>query len=298
MPVHEAQFDTWSHQGSVTQSSTTYAAVKACLESRATAYATKDYAVFLQGSYGNDTNIYAESDVDIVIRLDSTYHYNIDSLSSEEKNTFHTNTGGPATYSFADFKRDVTTALMECYADDVAVGKKAVTIASSANRRKADVIVTTEFRRYRSYSIYRTDDYVSGICFFTYGSERVVNYPRQHSANVTAKHQATNSWYKPAVRILKNMRSCMEAEGRITPGLAPSYFLEGLLYNVPNGEFGGSYERTIVAAVNWILGADRSQFACANEEYYLLRAVPHVCWNPSDCDAFLAALVTFWDDWH
>ena len=33
-------------------------------------YADKNLKVFLQGSYGNDMNIYAESDVDIVIRLD------------------------------------------------------------------------------------------------------------------------------------------------------------------------------------------------------------------------------------
>jgi hypothetical protein len=34
------------------------------------AYAGKNYRVFLQGSYGNDTNIYAEGDVDMVLVLD------------------------------------------------------------------------------------------------------------------------------------------------------------------------------------------------------------------------------------
>lgn len=32
-----------------------------------------NFKVFLQGSYGNDTNIYAESDVDIAIRLDNCF---------------------------------------------------------------------------------------------------------------------------------------------------------------------------------------------------------------------------------
>jgi hypothetical protein len=32
--------------------------------------------------------------------------------------------------------------------------------------------------------------------------------------------------------------------GAIEDGVAPSYFLEGLLYNVPNDNFGSSYEDT------------------------------------------------------
>jgi hypothetical protein len=31
-------------------------------------------------------------------------------------------------------------------------------------------------------------------------------------------------------------------------GIAPSYFLEGVLYNVPNDKFGSSYEDRFVAA--------------------------------------------------
>src|SRR5690606_967984 len=70
MPIPESQLETWSHQGSITQSSSTYNTIKSVLEDSATPYAGRNFKVFLQGSYGNDTNIYAESDVDIVIRLD------------------------------------------------------------------------------------------------------------------------------------------------------------------------------------------------------------------------------------
>ena len=70
MPIPESQLETWSHQGSITQSSSTYNTIKSVLEGSTTPYAGRNFKVFLQGSYGNDTNIYAESDVDIVIRLD------------------------------------------------------------------------------------------------------------------------------------------------------------------------------------------------------------------------------------
>jgi tRNA nucleotidyltransferase (CCA-adding enzyme) len=73
MAIPEAQLQTWSHQGAIAGSSSTYATVKNVLEAATTPYAAKRYKVFLQGSYGNDTNIYSESDVDIVIRLDTPF---------------------------------------------------------------------------------------------------------------------------------------------------------------------------------------------------------------------------------
>jgi hypothetical protein len=67
LAIPESQLETWSHQGAIVGSRTTYATIKNLLESAATPYAGKLFKVFLQGSYGNDTNIFTESDVDIVI---------------------------------------------------------------------------------------------------------------------------------------------------------------------------------------------------------------------------------------
>lgn len=54
------------------------------------------------------------------------------------------------------------------------------------------------------------------------------------------------------VRVLKNLRSKLVADGDLKAGLAPSYYLEGLLYNVPNEKFGNSYADCFVNAMNWI----------------------------------------------
>src|SRR5580692_3469167 len=103
MAIPESQLEIWSHQGSTPQSRDTYATVKRALEAVSTKYAGKSYEVFLQGSYGNDTNIYAESDVDVVIRLDSIYHYDISALTSDEQARFNSGTT-PGTYPYADYK--------------------------------------------------------------------------------------------------------------------------------------------------------------------------------------------------
>jgi hypothetical protein len=71
--VPESQLETWSHQGSVTQSSSTYQTIRNALMAPEAIYSEKYFKVFLQGSYGNETNIFAEIDVDVVVRLDSIF---------------------------------------------------------------------------------------------------------------------------------------------------------------------------------------------------------------------------------
>jgi hypothetical protein len=294
MAIPESQLETWSHQGSIKQSSSTYGTVKRALEASDTKYAGKGFEVFLQGSYGNDTNIYAESDVDVVIRLDSVYYYDISALTLDEQARFNAALI-PGTYPYADYKGHVVAALEESFGSDVKPDKKAVKIKANGSRRSADVVVATQFRRY--YSGLLGVQYEPGVCFFNSSNDRIVNYPKQHSANCTAKHQATNGWFKPMVRILKNMRSKLIDDGKIENGSAPSYFLEGLLYNVPDDKFGKTYSDTFVAAINWIFEAKREDFVCANRQHYLVRDSAATSWPVADCAGFLDAVVTLWKEW-
>ncbi len=170
-------------------------------------------------------------------------------------------------------------------------------IQASGNRRSADVLVALQYRRYHRFRSLDDQKYDSGICFWTTGGTRVANYPQQHSDNCTTKHQATASWFKPLVRVFKNVRAKLVSDGVIDAEVAPSYYIEGLLYNVPNEKFGASYEASFLNALNWLLKADRSQFVCANEQYYLLRDDPNVTWTAANCKAFLDAAVGLWNKW-
>lgn len=178
----------------------------------------------------------------------------------------------------------------------VTPGPKAIKIPADGARRNADVIVATAYRRYYRFRNRLDEKYAEGICFFSDKNERIANYPKQHSANCTTKHQATNGWFKPAVRILKNMRQRLVDTKAIEKGLAPSYFLEGLLYNVPPECFGQSYQRTMLESLKWVLNNDRTEFVCANEQYYLLRDTP-VTWPAANCEKFLAVVAKLWDGW-
>jgi len=296
MAIPESQLETWSHQGSITQSSGTYNTIKNALEITDSPYAGKNYKVFLQGSYGNDTNIYAESDVDIVIKLNDCFRRDLEDVPDAQKEAFDAAYSN-ATYTHVNFKNDVLAVLKDKYGDDIDSGDKAISIAANAGRRKADVIAAIQYRRYHKFLSTSDQRYDEGICFFSSSSQQIANYPKHHSDNLTTKHQNTQKCFKPMARVLKNLRGKLIDEKMIASGIAPSYYLEGLLYNVPDEQFTASYIDCFVNCINWIHEADRSNFVCANEQYYLLRENSPVTWQASKCDEFIAAAVELWNQW-
>lgn len=297
MAIPESQLDTWSHQGSITQSKNTYATIKSALEDSDSSYNDKSFKVFLQGSYGNDTNIYAESDVDVVIRLDSIMKSDLSKLPEEQKNAYH-KAYAKATYTFDEFKQGVINQLVASFGErDVVAGNKAVKIKASGSRRNADVVICYQYRRYLSFNNTEDQEYVPGIIFPTTTSGEIINYPKKHSEYCTTNHQTTGSMFKPMVRILKNMRSQMVEEGMLRDGAAPSYYLEGLFYNVPKEQYvSSSYGDTFCNCINWLLKADRKKLVCANWQYFLL-GNSNVQWNEADLDLFLSAVCKLWEEW-
>lgn len=297
MAIPEAQLETWSHQGSITQSAETYNTIKRVLEHDGTPYAGKSVKVFLQGSYGNDTNIYAESDVDIVIHSNEAFYYDVSPMTPPEQAAFHAAYPDPASYGYTKFKEDVIKVLNAQYGNDVVVGPKAISIAASGSRRKADVIAAVQYRRYLSFRGYQNQHFEEGICFYTADGAQIANYPRQHSANLTRKHQSSGQWFKPLARIMKNARERLKDAKAIAADLAPSYYIEGLLYNVPPEHFGPTYARSLDNCLAWLGAVDRSDFVCANEQYYLLREGYPVTWREAKCAQFIAALKNLRDRW-
>jgi hypothetical protein len=140
--------------------------------------------------------------------------------------------------------------------------------------------------------------YYEGITFVTLDGRQVNNFPEYHSENLTAKHQSTGNRVKPAIRVFKNMRSELIERGAIARGDAPSYFLEGLLYNVPDEQFVGSIGNTTFNILRWLYQTpDRTNFLCANKCYYLLRDVTSVCWPTANGLKFINASIALWDGW-
>lgn len=296
MAIPEAQLETWSHQGAAGPSRDTYAAVKTVLEDDAAPFADKDPGVFLQGSYANDTNVARDSDVDVVAYIAGTFAHDANTLAADQFQAFERAYPGSASYSYNQYKQDVARWLTQKYGNGVRPGRKAIYIPAGQNRRECDVLPAIEYRYYYRFNNITDQSYAKGICFYLPDGTQVVNFPKQHSDNCTAKHQATNSWFKRTVRVYKNMRNYMVDRNLLQDGIAPSYFIEGMLHNVPNDKFGRTFDDTFVATFNYIVNANRSEFLCANGIHRLL-GNSHVAWPSASCQAYLDALRRLWNDW-
>jgi tRNA nucleotidyltransferase (CCA-adding enzyme) len=101
MAIPETQLDTWSHQGSITNSANTGNSVKNAIENYKGFPEGVKFKVYLQGSYKNDTNVYGESDVDVVVELTSSFQNN---LNDEQDKTLGIT---KSAYSLSDFRNDV-----------------------------------------------------------------------------------------------------------------------------------------------------------------------------------------------
>ena len=300
MPIEENQLRTWTALGSVVQSRDTYNSIKNVLEDLRSPYAlvTKQFDTFLQGSYGNDTNVHGDSDVDIVIRQKSLFYYNLDALSVPEKAEFRHVFHSPAQYDLPAFKMDVIAWLAENYgADFDPNGNKAVYIREWGNRRNADVLIAAEHRRFTAFPNAQNPQFAEGVIFFPLAGGSIINYPKQHSANLTAKHQATNEWLKPVIRVFKNMRNWMIRDAALNEGVAPSYFVEGLLYNVPRESFGGSLQATVGRCLDFAEYADQTRLVCANYQHWLVRDNEKTSWPSANFATFVRTARQFWNDW-
>lgn len=295
MAIPEDQLDVWAKQGSIAQSAETYNMIGEVLDDSSAPYHSRDYSIFLQGSYGNDTNVYRESDVDIVIRLNQTYYADIGRLSVEAKANYD-RAFVHAEVSWSEFKAEVFAWLQKKYGSDAQSGKKAIFVKGNGSRRDADVIVCCNFRRYRTGSTGIDDQFDEGICFWSDGV-RIENFPKQHSSNLTSMHQGTSSWLKPVIRVYKNMRNRMIGDQVLNEGVMPSYFIEGMLYNAPNDMFGKSYDSSFVNTYNWIAEADESKLVTASGLHWLVREGIHTSVPSAQFNEYLNAVRSYWQNW-
>src|SRR5687767_9856765 len=88
MAIREGHVQTWSAVGAVPQSAATYQTIRNVLNDSSSPYYPKQYSIFLQGSYGNNTNVCKHTHNDIVMRLNDTFYSHLTKLKPNTKTSF------------------------------------------------------------------------------------------------------------------------------------------------------------------------------------------------------------------
>lgn len=247
-----------------------------------------DLAVYAKGSYANNTNVKADSDVDIAVECcECIYWDEAESGIHDPANSYE----GPWTPD--KLRSKLTAALQAKFPGQVdTTGRVAIGVNSSTARVDADVVPCFTYHYY-----YSSNNYCEGTKIFPTAGSCIVNYPQQQLAKGRSKNKRTNHAYKKTVRILKRVANAMAENGEFRQ--LPSYFIECLVYNCSDSIFGRSTWTSIVKGVLFQIWDElqgkepddsTERWVEANECFYLFypgqdwtrtdgREFAHAAWN-------------------
>jgi len=178
------------------------------------------YSVFAKGSYANNTNVKADSDVDIVVQCHEAEYWGEATAGAHPTFTPYTGIWTPT-----KLRDELGAALRAKFPGQVdSSGTTAFTIDSSTARVDADVVPCFDYKYY-----FASGESRKGTRIFHKNGVGFENYPVQHLENGRSKNTRTGTSFKKAVRILKRAENAMVDQG-VHPEV-PSYFVECLVYN-------------------------------------------------------------------
>lgn len=194
--------------------------------------------VFAKGSYANNTNVQADSDVDIAVECQDVEYW-------EEAENGLQKPGSPYTGPWTPeaLRRELVAALRTKFANQVdASGSVAIAVDASTARVNADVVPCFSYVYYLKGGGVRR-----GTKIFRADGRGLENFPDQQLECGRAKNRATGGAFKKAVRILKRVANQMESAGYHRA--VPSYFVECLVFNCPNHILQRSTWRSTISGV-------------------------------------------------
>jgi hypothetical protein len=190
--------------------------------------------VFVKGSYANNTNVRADSDVDIAVEWKAwAYISKTNQAADMPWGQLGVSLGdsGPQP---SEYRRWVEDALVAAFGDRCVdgTGNKAITVTRGSTTLDADVVPCFRHKRYDRPG---GEPHV-GIRLYPKNGGMVENWPEQNRVNGNAKNTDTHRRYKEIVRAVKRLENDMIKTGRLQEEVH-GYFIECLLYNLPNEPF-------------------------------------------------------------
>ena len=228
--VDEDQLSGWTGPSSTSEQEKQDRAERMIREAIAAhvAFADIKVDVYTKGSYANNTNVKAESDVDIVVECCDLFYYEDRDRSRPNHGTIEPYEG--AWGDPAKFRREVKAALEAKFPGSVKEGSVALFIEPSSARVDADVVPSFTYRDYFPDGSSR-----EGTRVFKADGTHIDNYPQLQLRLGREKNSRTNGAYKKAVRILKRLENLLVVAGLCDE--VPSYLLECLTYNCDESYF-------------------------------------------------------------
>ncbi|MCK5539024.1 MAG: nucleotidyltransferase [Bacteroidales bacterium] len=250
----------------------------------------KKIEIFVQGSYANNTNVKAKSDVDVCVMLKSTFYSQYPNGYTRDNYGF-----SGSTYTFKEFRKDVVNALKSKYGNEnIKPGNKSIKMESTSYRVEADAVPAFQYRNYKIKHSLDPKNFVEGIKFYSQNKdEEVINYPKFHIENGKLKNADTQRRYKRVARIFKRIRHQMINDGIPVKQCISSFLIESLLFNVPDFQF--SYDEPwnnkIKDIIEYLYNADKDHYKEVSSILDLFDDTRK--WDIDSVDKFLKQMYNF-----
>ncbi|CAC9963781.1 hypothetical protein [uncultured Gammaproteobacteria bacterium] len=217
----------------------------------------KDIEVFVQGSYANNTNVRANSDIDVCIMLKDVF------FSEYPDGLTRGDYGFPVSdYRFSTYRSSVIKALSSKFGNEnIVLGNKSIKIKSNSYRIEADAVPCLQYRNYDYQNSRNPDDFIEGHKIDAQNGEEVISYPKQHIENGKEKNTETQRRFKRTVRVFKKIRYHMIDNGEPVNSNISSFLIECLLWNVPNNIFieNNTHENRVKESIRYLYFKTKDQ---------------------------------------
>lgn len=187
------------------------------------------FKVYLHGSIYNETNIKEDSDLDVIIEFYQPYKLNIYERLNERN----------IKYIHAQLYEKIFQALENHFGENyVYRSDKCIKLRKNRLQQATDILIafTKKSRNHKE----------DGIIFYTRSHfEKIINYPILVKELGETKNIETKGRFNEIVRILKNIRSKHLLD-------IPSFFIQSLVYNIPNTLYQSDKRRTLIDISNYL----------------------------------------------
>jgi hypothetical protein len=222
--------------------------------------------IYVKGSYANNTNVRLDYDVDVAVEFKGLLYTDSHGAEADVRKKAMATTpylgpyGGPD--GAARFKADVQHTLEQHFGvKAIERGNLSLRVRERRTTLPADVVPCFTYRYIAADSNGHVTDR-TGTRLYPDERAYIHNWPKQQYDRGVAKNNATGKRYKRVVRAVKRVENLLVDAGRLAA--LPSFFMECLVYNVPNSNFNhADYSADMRAVLAAIFNSTMTDAECS-----------------------------------
>ena len=225
----------------------------------------KDVSIYLQGCYACKTNTKFQSKLEIIVEINKTREYDYNTMVREDMKMFENFFINFEHYfDVRRFKQVLADEIKKVLGVHVTMGTTTILIPAFGKLQHAvDIFPCFKYKYFRPEG----GSIRAKLVYDQKLEEHFLMFTNLHTVNGDLKDTMTKGNFKRMVRLMKNLVAISVREDK-NINFVRGYFIECLLYNVPNEMYfskDGKLLSVFLKVINWLNFANLNDFVCQNQ---------------------------------